>query len=73
MTDPKDKQDTGSGFVPIRFRIAGWGMLVLGVISLAVYWLTYFFKDVPLPRTLFLFGMFALLTGFYLLYVVSRR
>jgi hypothetical protein len=68
-----DKEEPRTGFIPIRFRIAGWGMLGLGFASLAVYGFLYFWGAAPLPRTVFLFGIFATLTGFYLLFVVPRR
>jgi hypothetical protein len=72
-SDMRDEQGSDSGFVPIRFRIAGWGMLALGLISLAVYVAVHFFGETPLPRTLMLFGIFAILTGFYLRFVIPRR
>lgn len=71
--DMSDNKKPQSGFVPIYFRIAGWGMLAIGIACLALYGFDFFTKTFSLPQTVFLFGIFMILAGFYLLFVVPRE
>ena len=59
-----------SGFVPIRFRVAGRILITLGGAVLAAFLISKLTTWFPLASIFGLVGLFLILIGLYLIYIV---
>lgn len=62
-----------SGFVPIRFVLAGRILITLGGAVLAVFLVSKLTSWFPLSSTFGLIGLFLVLIGLYLVYLVPKE
>ena len=62
-----------SGFVPIRFALAGRVLLTLGLAVLAAFLISKLTDWFPLDSIFGLVGLFLTIIGLYLIYIVPKE
>ena len=62
-----------SGFIPIRFRIAGYLFLITGVICLLLVGLASLTGWFALPQAVLVYGLVAIPVSLYLIFVPPKE